>query len=212
MTARRDAPRLGLGRPAGARERIPKMRHRSTIVRATVQAMALSMALPACSGTPAAPAGPPPATTTEVRGAFRSPGTPEAVRIRMGPNDTIGWERLTKLVAEIDGQAVHSMAASTIRVAGLCRAAGTGLDQVLLSFNRTPHGKGGAGVLLYDAKRRKFTVEFIQDDITQNPREHFDCASGQSLLPASYPATPCLCPWEDSPLGRKRGGRAPSKF
>jgi hypothetical protein len=89
-------------------------------------------------------------------------------------------------------------------VAGLCRAAGTGLDQVLLSFSRTPDGKGGAGALLFDAKRGKFTVEFIRDDITRRPRDHFDCASGQSLQPESATAVPCLCPWEDTPLGRRR--------
>ena len=142
---------------------------------------------------------------------FRSPGTPETLHVWTGPNDTNGWERLTKLVAEIDGQAVHSMAASTIRVAGLCRAAGTGLDQVLLSFNRLPHGKGGAGVLLYDAKRQSFKVEFVLEDITQQPREHFECAFGQSLLPDSPSATPCFCPWEDSPLGRRRQSKAASK-
>ena len=180
------------------------MTHRSSIARTVIQALAIFMALPACPGAPAAPAGPPPATTAELRGAFRAPGAPETLRVWTGSNDTPGWERLTKLVAEIDGRAVHSMAASTIRVAGLCRASGTGLDQVLLSFNRAPHGKGGAGVLLYDAKRRKFTVEFIQDDITQRPREHFDCASGQSLQPESTTAIPCLCPWEDTPLGRRR--------
>ena len=174
-----------------------------------IQAMALSLSLPACTGTPAAPAGPPPESATDLQGHFRSPGTPETPRVRMGPNDTKGWERLTKLVAEIDGQAVHSMAASTIRVAGLCRATGSGLDQVLLSFNRAPHGKGGAGVLLYDAKRQKFTVEFVQDDITQRPREHFNCASGQSLRPESTIAIPCLCPWEDTPLGRRRPRHSP---
>ena len=171
--------------------------------RTVIQALALSTACLACSQAPAAD-GPPAPTTTELRGAFRAPGAPESMQVWTGPNDTKGWERLTKLTAAIDGQTVHSMAASTIRLAGVCRAPGTGLDQVLLSFNRVPHGKGGAGALLYDATRQKFKVEFILDDITQNPREHFECSFGQSLLPASLSTTPCLCPWEDSPLGRKR--------
>jgi hypothetical protein len=179
------------------------MRRRSSIVRTVLQAMALATAPLACSEAPAA-GGPPAATTTELRGAFRSPDTPESLQIWTGPNDTQGWERLTKLVAAIDGQTVHSMAASTIRLAGVCRAPATGLDQVLLSFNRAPHGKGGAGALLYDAGRQRFTVEFVLEDITQHPRDHFDCPFGQSLLPESPSATPCLCPWEDSPLGRKR--------
>jgi hypothetical protein len=92
---------------------------------------------------------------------------------------------------------------SRIRLAGICRAAGTGLDQVLLSFRRMPHGKGGAGVLRFDAKERKFIVEFIQEDITEDPQRHFDCAGGRSLLPEGTAAAPCLCRWKDSPSGWK---------
>jgi hypothetical protein len=180
------------------------MTRRAAIGRTWIQALALTML--SFAALPARPA-PTAAAAVELRGAFRTPGQPETLRLRTGPNDTPGWERLTKLVAEIDGATVHAMAASSIRVAGICRATATGLDQVLLSFRREPGGRGGAGVLLYDAPRRKFTVEFLRDDITQRPGEAFECAAGRTLFPDSPTAAPCLCPWADTPLGRKRSVR-----
>jgi hypothetical protein len=150
---------------------------------------------------PQPPAGPPPAEATELQGNFRSTTNLETLRLWTGPNDAKGWERLTKLVATIDGEGVYSMAGSVIRPAGVCRSTVRGLDQVLLSFNRRPQGPGGSGILWYDAARGRFTVNFLQEDITEDPEEHFDCSGGRSLLPGATPPRPCLCPWRDSPAG-----------
>ena len=150
---------------------------------------------------PPAPGGPRLGTAREIRGYFRSATAPETLRLWVGPNDAPGWERLTKLVATVDGEPVFSMAVSAIRPAGLCRSTAAGLDQVLLSFNREPQGRKGAGVLWYDAERRRFSVRFFQEDITLDPLDHFDCAAGRSLFPEGAPARPCLCPWRDSPAG-----------
>ena len=147
------------------------------------------------------PGGPPPGRAREIRAYFRSATSPETVRLWTGPFDAKGWERLTQLSAWIDGKPVYSMAASTIRFAGICRSAGRGFDQMLLSFNREPHGKGGAGIVWYDPAAHRFVQAFLKEDITQDPDGHLHCAAGRSILPEGVPAQPCLCPWADSPEG-----------
>lgn len=154
------------------------------------------------------PSAPPPEIGRDIQGYFRNIDRPETLHLSTGANDTQGWEWMTKLQAEIDGQTVYSMAVSTVRLTGVCRSAARGFDQVLLSFHRKPPRENAAAVLWYDAARSKFALEFIPDDVMRDPGAHFICSGGRSLLPDEGPAVPCLCPWDDAPACAKH--RAPA--
>ena len=145
-------------------------------------------------------AGPPP-STREIRGYFTSTATSNSLRLWKGPNDQ-GLERLTRFTVEIDGMPEYSRAVSTVRLAGVCRSPGKGLDQLLLSFHPERLGGGAIGVLRYDTHERRFKLGFAPKDA------RIDCAGGRSLFSEGTPALPCTCPWWDGPDDRSRGAAA----
>lgn len=136
--------------------------------------------------------GPPTSSTREIQGYFTSTTTRSALRLWKGPNDQ-GLERLTRFTVEVDGTPEYSRAVSTVRLAGVCRSPGKGLDQLLLSFHPERLGGGAVGVLRYDTNERKFKLGFAPKDA------RIDCAGGRSLLSEGTPALPCTCPWRDGP-------------
>jgi len=143
-------------------------------------------------------AGPPPPSTREIRGYFTETTTRHSLRLWKGPNDRKGFERLTRFTIEVDGTPQYSRAVSAIRLVGVCRSPGKGLDQLLLSFHPKRLGGGAIGVLRYDTNERRFVLGFA-------PRAaRFDCAGGRSLVSEGTPVLPCTCPWWDRPDDRAR--------
>ena len=145
-------------------------------------------------------AGPPP-STREIQGYFTSTTSRNSLRLWKGPNDQ-GLERLTRFTVEVDGTPEYSRAVSTVRLAGVCRSPGKGLDQLLLSFHPERLGGGAIGVLRYDTHERRFKLGFAPKDA------RIDCAGGRSLFSEETPALPCTCPWWDGPDDRSRGAAA----
>ena len=143
----------------------------------------------------------PPATTRGIQGYFTSTTTRSSLRLWKGPNDE-GLARLTRFTVEVDGTPEYSRAVSTVRLAGVCRSAGKGLDQLLLSFHPERLGGGAIGVLRYDTNEHRFKLGFAPKDA------RIDCAGGRSLLSEGTPMSPCACPWWDGPDDRSRGAAA----
>jgi hypothetical protein len=143
-----------------------------------------------------AAAGPPAPSTREIDGYFTDATTRHSLRFWKGPNDQKGFERWTRFTVEVDGVPEYSRAVSTLRLAGVCRSSGKGLDQLLFSFYPERRGGGALGVLRYDTQGRRFMLGFAPKDV------RFDCAGGRALLPEGTPALPCTCPWRDGPDDR----------
>ncbi len=145
----------------------------------------------------AADAGPPAPSTREIAGYFTDATTRNSLRFWKGPNDQKGFERWTRFTVEIDGVPEYSRAVSTLRLVGVCRSSGKGLDQLLFSFYPERRGGGALGVLRYETEKRRFLLGFAPKDV------RFDCAGGRALLPdEGAPALPCTCPWRDGPDDR----------
>jgi len=140
-----------------------------------------------------AAAGPPPPSTREIHGYFTNTPSRNSLRLWKGPNDHKGFERWTRFTVEVDGVPEYSRAVSTIRLVGVCRSSGKGLDQLLLSFYPERRGGGAFGVLRYDTKEQRFTLGFAPKDV------RVDCAGGRAIFPEGAPALPCTCPWRDGP-------------
>ena len=146
--------------------------------------------------------GPPPASTREVRGYFTSTSTRNSLRLWKGPNDRQGYERLTRFTVEVDGVPEYSRAVSVIRLVGVCRSSGKGLDQLLLSFHPERRGGAALGVLRHDADKGRFVLGFAPKDA------RLDCAGGRVLFPEGAPSLPCTCPWRDGPDDRSGAAAA----
>ena len=147
-------------------------------------------------------AGAPAASTREIDGYFTDATTRSSLRFWKGPNDQKGFERWTRFTVEVDGVLQYSRADSTVRLAGVCRSSGKGLDQLLFSFHPERRGGGALGVLRYDTEGRRFMLGFAPKDA------RFDCAGGRALLPEGTPARPCTCPWRDGPDDRSGAAAA----
>ena len=154
------------------------------------------------SAAPETAAGPPAPSTREIDGYFTDATTRHSLRFWKGPNDQQGFEGWTRFTVEVDGVPEYSRAVSTLRLAGVCRSSGKGLDQLLFSFYPERRGGGALGVLRYDTKGRRFMLGFAPRDV------RFDCAGGRSLLPEGTPALPCTCPWRDGPDDRSGAAAA----
>ena len=138
-------------------------------------------------------AGAPPPSTREIRGYFTNTTTRNSLRLWKGPNDLKGFERLTRFTVEVDGAPEYSRAVSTIRLVGVCRSSGKGLDQLLFSFYPERRGGGAVGVLRYNTQEHRFVLGFARQDM------RVDCAGGRAIFPEGAPANPCTCPWGDGP-------------
>jgi hypothetical protein len=138
-------------------------------------------------------AGPPPPSTMEIHGYFTNATTRNSLRLWKGPNDHPGFERLTRFTVEVDGVPHYSRAVSSIRLAGVCRSSGKGLDHLLFSFYPERRGGGAVGVLWYKTQEHRFMLGFAPKDV------RVDCAGGRAILPEGAPALPCTCPWGDGP-------------
>jgi hypothetical protein len=149
-----------------------------------------------------ASAGPPTPSTREIDGYFTDATTRNSLRFWKGPNDQKGFERWTRFTIEVDGVPGYSRAVSTLRLAGVCRSSGKGLDQLLFSFYPERRGGGALGVLRYDTEGRRFMLGFAKKEV------RFDCAGGRALLPEGTPALPCTCPWRDGPDDRSGAAAA----
>jgi len=147
-------------------------------------------------------AGPPPPSTREIQGYFTNTTSRNSLRLWKGPNDHKGFERFTRFTVEVDGVPEFSRALSTIRLVGVCRSSGKGLDQLLLSFYPERRGGGAFGVLRYDTKAQRFTLGFAPKDV------QVDCAGGRAIFPEGAPALPCTCPWRDGPDDRSGAAAA----
>lgn len=154
------------------------------------------------SGSTAHDAEPPPPSAREIHGYFTNATTRNALRLWKGPNDHKGFERWTRFTVEVDGVPEYSRAVSTLRLAGVCRSSGKGLDQLLFSFYPERRGGGALGVLRYDTKEQRFVLGFAPKDV------RVDCAGGRVILPEGTPALPCTCPWRDGPDDRSGAAAA----
>ncbi|HEV8202210.1 MAG TPA: hypothetical protein VGS03_19540 [Candidatus Polarisedimenticolia bacterium] len=130
------------------------------------------------------------------------------MRLWRGPNDVEGFERLTRLTVEIEGVPKYSMAGSTVRFAGVCRASGSGLDQLLLVFHSERPGGERLGVMGYDAARDRISLRFTPRDVRQDGGARLDCSGGRTILPEGAPAFPCTCPWREDPDNLAQPGPA----